>query len=346
MHITYLFGNGLDLAWGLKTSYMDFYNYLDVLSKDDESLKNNLIYSKLLEDKNNHKIELWSDYEKRLGEITTIVTDDNKQKFEDDKTQLDLLLQNYLKIEESKIEMNSDESLNIITGSFIELVQCHRPSDSNLIVNILKQHPSQPFYFNIISFNYTKTISLMFNHKENAISTLKIAQYPSGSYNSHLLNPFYLHGTLDDGQMVIGIDNNEQIANVSLRNDDFSYLMIKTNLLEESGYLHLEKFTQTINGSNGICIYGLSVGATDSTYWEIIKKRLLADFTILVIYSYIAGYDQTQRHIAKDRRIREKIRNQFFENSNATDDEKNILKDKIIVEINHPLFTRDIIKDK
>lgn len=143
MHITYLFGNGLDLAWGLKTSYMDFYNYLDVLSKDDESLKNNLIYGKLLEDKNNHKIELWSDYEKRLGEITTIVTDDNKQKFEDDKTQLDLLLQNYLKIEESKIEMNSDESLNIITGSFIELVQCHRPSDSNLIVNVLKQHPSQ-----------------------------------------------------------------------------------------------------------------------------------------------------------------------------------------------------------
>lgn len=346
MHITYLFGNGLDLAWGLKTSYMDFYNYLDVLSKDDESLKNNLIYSKLLEDKNNHKIELWSDYEKRLGEITTIVTDDNKQKFEDDKMQLDLLLQNYLRIEESKIEMNSDESLNIIKGSFIELVQCHRPSDSNLIVNILKQHPSQPFYFDIISFNYTNTISLMFNHKENAISTLKIAQYPNGSYNSHLQNPFYLHGTLDDGQMIIGIDNNEQIANVSLRNDDFSYLMIKTNLLEESGYLHLEKFTQTINGSNVICIYGLSVGATDSTYWEIIKKRLLEDFTILVIYSYIAGYDQTQRHIAKDRRIREKIKNQFFENSNATDDEKNILKDKIIVEINHPLFTRDIIKDK
>lgn len=346
MHITYLFGNGLDLAWGLKTSYADFYKYLDTLAKDNESLNNNLIYTKLLEDKSNHKIELWSDYEKRLGEITTIVTDDNKQKFEDDKTQLDLLLQNYLRIEESKVEMNSDESLNIITGSFIELVQCHRPSDSNLIVNILKRHPNQDFHFNIISFNYTKTISLMFNHKENAISTLKIAQYPNGSYNSHLENPFYLHGTLGDGQMIIGIDNNEQIANVSLRNDDFSYLMIKTNLLEESGYLHLEKFTQTINGSNVICIYGLSVGATDSTYWEIIKKRLLADFTILVIYSYIAGYDQTQRHIAKDRRIREKIKNQFFENSNATDDEKNILKDKIIVEINHPLFTRDIIKDK
>lgn len=242
--------------------------------------------------------------------------------------------------------MNSDESLNIIKSSFIELVQCHRPSDSNLIVNILKQHSSQAFYFNIISFNYTKTISLMFNHKENAISTLKIAQCPNGNLNSYLKSPFYLHGTLDDGQMIIGIDNNEQIANVSLRNDDFSYLMIKTNLLEESGYLHLEKFTQTINGSNVICIYGLSVGATDSTYWEIIKKRLLADFTILVIYSYIAGYDQTQRHIAKDRRIREKIKNQFFENSNATDDEKNILKDKIIVEINHPLFTRDIIKDK
>lgn len=346
MHITYLFGNGLDLAWGLKTSYADFYKYLDALAKDNVSLKSNLIYGKLLEDKNNHKIELWSDYEKRLGEITTIVTNDNKQKFEDDKMQLDLLLRDYLKNEESKIEMNSDESLNIIKSSFLELVQCHRPSDSNLIVNILKQHPSQPFYFNIISFNYTKTISLMFNHKENAISTLKIAQYPNGSYNSHLENPFYLHGTLDDGQMIIGIDNNEQIANVSLRNDDFSDLMIKTNLLEESGYLHLEKFTQTINGSNVICIYGLSIGATDSTYWEIIKKRLLEDFTILVIYSYIAGYDQTQRHIAKDRRIREKIRNQFFENSNATDDEKNILKEKIIVEINHPLFTRDIIKDK
>lgn len=209
MHITYLFGNGLDLAWELKTSYADFYKYLDVLAKDNESLNNNLIYTKLLDDKNNHKIKLWSDYEKRLGEITTIVTDDNKQKFEDDKTKLDLLLQNYLKSEESKIKMNSDESLNIIKSSFIELVRCHRPSDSNLVIKILNHYSGQEFYFDIISFNYTNTISLMFNHKENAISTLKIAQYPNGSLNSHLKSPFYLHGTLDDGQMIIGIIMNK-----------------------------------------------------------------------------------------------------------------------------------------
>ena len=344
MHITYLFGNGLDLAWGLKTSYIDFYNYLDDLAKDNVSLKSNLIYGKLLEDKNNHKIELWSDYEKRLGEITTIVTNDNKQKFEDDKMQLDLLLRDYLKNEESKIEIDNDESMNIIKSSFLQLVECSRLSDSNSIKRIMQIYYDQDFNLNIISFNYTKTISFLFGQSD--ISNFKIAEYPKVTGICNLGNPFYLHGTLDDGQMIIGIDNIEQIANESLKDDDFSDLMIKTNLLEESGYLHLERFTQIINNSSIMCIYGLSIGITDSTYWKIIKNRLLVDNTVFIIYSYMVDYDQTQRHIAKDKRLRDKIKNQFFENSNATDDEKNILKDKIIVEINHPLFTRDIIEDK
>ena len=83
---------------------------------------------------------------------------------------------------------------------------------------------------------------------------------------------FILHGTLDDGQMIIGIDNIEQIANESLKDDDFSDLMIKTNLLEESGYLHLERFTQIINNSSILCIYGLSIGITDSNLLENYKK--------------------------------------------------------------------------
>lgn len=58
-----LIGNGFDLALGLRTSYTDFRNFIEL--KHGSKMSENLIYKALEE----HTGGNWSDLEKKLGEI-------------------------------------------------------------------------------------------------------------------------------------------------------------------------------------------------------------------------------------------------------------------------------------
>ena len=66
MRITWLFGNGLDLSYGLKTSYFHFYKYLLELEKN-ETLTNKL--------KNNDSINLGSQIRSYILEPYKLVKD-------------------------------------------------------------------------------------------------------------------------------------------------------------------------------------------------------------------------------------------------------------------------------
>ncbi|MCI6703689.1 MAG: bacteriophage abortive infection AbiH family protein, partial [Erysipelotrichaceae bacterium] len=105
MRITYLFGNGLDLSFGLKTSYFDFYKFLEEKSKNDDELNDNLIYKQLIKDIEDHKLDLWADYELRLGNLTPHISIENVQKFNEDKILLDLYLREHLINEEKKLNL-------------------------------------------------------------------------------------------------------------------------------------------------------------------------------------------------------------------------------------------------
>ena len=58
MQVTILFGNGLDLGYGLNTSYFKFYEYLIGQEENNEILRNNIIFKRLKEDKDNEKNSL------------------------------------------------------------------------------------------------------------------------------------------------------------------------------------------------------------------------------------------------------------------------------------------------
>ena len=64
MKLTYIIGNGFDLALGLKTSYKAFYAYYVESLKEKKNAALSWFRDKIQSDK-----ELWSDAEKAFGDL-------------------------------------------------------------------------------------------------------------------------------------------------------------------------------------------------------------------------------------------------------------------------------------
>lgn len=337
MRVLWLFGNGLDISLGLKTSYYDFYQFLLTLEVKGLISENNIIYKQLKHDFEHNKQDLWSDYELRLGDLTNQISEEDITRFTDNKIEIDLLLSNYLKSEEQKLNIDKDRIYEILTNSFSEIANCSRRVDNDAVIQLLATCHYSNFHFKAISFNYTKTVSLLWCENLKELKNFRIKDYPNTSYSCLLDSPFYLHGTLDDGEMIIGVNDTSQIINSNLKdNEELGDVLIKTNLLNNAGQLHFEEFCNNVKNSDIICLYGLSVGKTDSCYWNFLKNRLVGTGAILIIYHY--RKDFKVNHITQKDRVIKEVKNNFYQNSNATDDEIRNIKNRIIVEINHQLF--------
>ena len=337
MRVLWLFGNGLDISLGLKTSYYDFYQFLLTLEDEGWISENNIIYKQLKHDFEHKKQDLWSDYELRLGSLTNQISEEDIIRFTDDKIEIDLLLIDYLKSEEQRLNIDKDKIYEILTNSFSEIVNCSRRIDNDIVMKLIESNYNSNFYFKAISFNYTKTVSLLWSEELKELKNFRIKDYPNTDHSCLLESPFYLHGTLDDGEMIIGVNDTSQIINSKLKdNEELGDVLIKTNLLNNAGQLHFEEFCNNVKNSDIICLYGLSVGKTDSCYWNFLKNRLVGTGAILIIYHY--RKDFTANHIAQKNRVIKEVKNNFYQNSNATDDEIRNIKNRVIVEINHQLF--------
>lgn len=110
MNITYVVGNGLDLQYGLKTRYKDFYEFQNrayISRKENEEEYSNLIYESLFSDKVND-YENWSDFELSIGKLTKdydLISSsvEMKEKFIDDFSEIVDDLREYLRIQQEKI---------------------------------------------------------------------------------------------------------------------------------------------------------------------------------------------------------------------------------------------------
>lgn len=341
MNIVILFGNGLDLGVGLKTAYPDFYMYLMERAKSDSDLAENSIYKILDKDVKNNNVNLWSDFECRLGTITEEFNDSMKTQLDDDKIYIDQCLKDYLKKENEKINTFHIDGKISLQKAIPEICKCITPDNTDKVTSILSKHRSEAYSLFAISFNYTDIVKKVFSLARDAIFHEKIASYPSGS-GIYLNPPFYLHGNLLDGDMIIGVNDSSQIKNSSYADDELvQNALIKSELQKQSGQQRIKQFKELIEQSNLICIYGLSIGASDKEYWRLIKERLLKDDSLLIIYWHVEA--SKVAHIRLKTRVTNQVKNTFFRNSDANEEEIKIIGNKIVVEINHDIFSKDVI---
>lgn len=323
MIITFMVGNGLDISLGLKTKYTDFYEYYFNKKKN---VKNDIMKSI------NNDFELWANLEKRLGEYTSRINSNEKEidKFYDDKYDLDCELRKYLRKEQEKIDWNNENNINNVKKNFLSCLTnfYHNFSevDREDIESVIS---NEQRYYRLISFNYTNVI-----------------QKCSELSESNLIETLYIHGTLEGEKTILGVNDSEQIENVEFRNNqEMLVSMCKLNINDFYGNKVKVKAQNILLRSGVICIFGMSLGETDKYWWNIIVNGLFNDnIQRIIIFNYEPelNLDFNVRVL----RTQNKIKEQLLSYSNLSDNEKELIKDKIKVICNKNIFDLNLeLKD-
>lgn len=277
MNIVYLIGNGFDRNLNLNTDYSSFYKYY-ISQKSDNPVINNL-KSEIKSDYEN-----WADLEEALGKYLRNIT----KKEDAILIHTDLLnhLQTYICMEDAKFIAPNDSSKKMFKELFYPIKSLRANQRRKLGDGVLRKNQDRNIY--IITFNYTQTIERLLDYKGEEITV-----YSTGNGNySYFREIEHIHGFCDPnkGRMALGLDNPSQLCNeelAKLRN--ICYRFVKPTFNDLWGEEHHNKCLRWINSANFICIFGMSIGISDQTWWNAIGKRLLTSDAIL-LYFYYNGF--------------------------------------------------------
>ena len=338
MNITFLVGNGFDIRMGIRSSYKDIETYYKDLVKPYECIKQ-------FQDELKEKGEFWSDFEKALGEYTKQFQDDRQDDFQqciDDFTEE---LIKYLQNEEIKI--NYELCAEKIKAEFFHSISKYDSDIPTKYRNVLNEiiNKEGTVVFRFVSFNYTHILDecLRLTFKDNNV----VGKHAlNGSYRDHTVNTsvLHIHGEVP-GPIIMGVDNQNQILNSTWASQRrFLQKYSKPEVNARAGVLADEAAINLINNSQIICIYGMSLGETDLTWWKHIGNWLRQSRRRLIIFSYYSDYSKDELTYPHRFALEENVMDRFFDLAGIQDAEKGSFEDKIIVIINTNLFNINLVQ--
>ncbi len=328
MNITFLIGNGFDLGLGLKTSFKDYYDICKVRQINEEE-------SEELEENIRKDIELWSNFEEGLGKYTDKFTLDTKEVFFERKDQFEEGFYDYLSSEEKRLQYDKKVITKTMKDALLHFYDrgVLTPDDEQGIKCIIDSN--NDYVFNFINFNYTKTL-------ENCLEPFSDKIIEKRQKNSTMeiwkINEvIHVHG-IKYKNPIIGVDNPTQISNKEFANDqDFLKRFIKPQINQYLGMQFASKSKKIIDNSQIICIYGMSIGATDATWWRYLAEWLKNNTRRYLI---IFWFDEDFKSYLPEKTIKKKddIKNKFLKYSTFSDSIKNSLSRRIYIAINQTIF--------
>ena len=331
MNISFLIGNGFDLALGLKTSYDQFLNYyVHRLGEDAPNIKK-------IKDDIRQNMTNWSNAEKALGDYSSKFLVSESDAYCDCCENILLELSSYLDKEQSKLDII--HSKNIIAENFTkalsEFTQYILPESRRLIDSILVKHFYEERVFNFINFNYTKTL-------ESCLSTvgevINIRSKNNISFPDRIGKVIHVHGDTTDS-MIMGVNDEYQLKNHEFRKS--KRVRQSTIKPEINSRLHLDNIevcSQIIKSSTIICIFGMSLGETDAIWWEKISAWISEDTSHhLVVFIYKEDYNPIFPRSFIE--IEDRIRDMFFDYSSETSEKITSFQSRIHICINSRIFS-------
>lgn len=271
MQLTFILGNGFDLAIKMKTGYGDFYEWYK--DQPDESEEVKLLKITIQEElaKGNDN---WKDFEYALGQFTAIVTD--KRKFISCFEYARDSLITYLKKVYNGAKASNNDFLKSATYRLVELSQKiseDLPENKKQLFSVSKRNKT---IFNCISFNYTPVLR---DGAQDMIDNAAGISGRDGWWGTYEIGKtLNVHGQLDDFP-ILGVDNPSQIANENYRDDpDILELMVKGEIDKKLGRDWRTEAREIIKNSDKIYVYGASMGDTDEFWWKEIAHWFEADF--------------------------------------------------------------------
>lgn len=318
--ITFLIGNGFDLNIGLNTKYGDFYKYYIKKHEHDNDMLANEIKG---------NIEKWSDLELKLGEFTKEVLPGYEEDFWNSEENLENDLAIYLEEQMKKVSLKEERKRKAIAYSMHNsLTKFHETLPETLKNQIEKiVSLTDEIEYSFITFNYTDALD---QYLKAAMEHFLIPLFPDEGEEV-----LHIHGTLIDS-MVLGVDDTSQIANsVFISSATSRQRLIKKEINKFYGNRKIEKAYDIIAGSRIICIYGMSIGATDKMWWQCIADWLQGDNSRkLIIFARDGRASRIKKYtnICKDKMVK-----RFRYNIKLTKAWKQI-KDQVYVEVNGNIF--------
>ena len=335
MNITFMIGNGFDIGIGLKTRYEDFYKKYCVIQDDDND--NIKAFKEMLQKRDSEellKIIDWADFETAFGQHSEDFTIKEKElyieRFEDFVSKFNA----YLEAEEGNVDFSNEETIAETMKTAVTTYFHVREAD-RLEIEKTYNSISDKRIYNFVSFNYTRSID---NCARILASKLK------GDNQRAVGKVAHIHGYIDLN-MIMGVNDASQITNPDFANDaDVINELVKPQQNTESRTRYESEVTSLINSSHIICVYGMSVGATDKKWWDIISKWLSGNTSRrLVILKYDKNYNSRFPH--SQRRFTNEIVGRFLSYSDLASDKKEEIRSRIYIGANHNVFSMSLRKN-
>lgn len=349
MNITFLVGNGFDISAGIDTSYSGFYKWYCAQESDQRNpepewikeFKNNI-----LEDmKKPLKDRTWADFELGLGEYTKYFQKSTLGRFVDCYEDAVTNLQKYIELQiEGKVKNIASAQKEAFSRGLLKFPDELPDVPREMINQLLPPQIKEDIWYRFISFNYTAVL----DEFVKATSTISLTHWTKGATYYAKVDPnvLHIHGSIDD-MPLMGVNDKEQIKNDELREDiDLQQYLVKPVASSALGELVQQKAKEWIQKSNIICLWGLSIGETDSQWWKEIMGWLSKDKAHQLVVFWYTGGKVTKRLHTKILKERKKVLGKLFSYSTYTSQEIEELQKRINVVIDTQKVLRVTLSNK
>lgn len=330
MNILYIVGNGLDIQYGLKTKYSDFYEYQLPIYEEKKITENyfNIIYANILKDQNTN-LENWSDLELALGELTKN-SEIDEEEFMEDLEEVNIDLNNYLSIVQDKFDLTGK---TIDIQKYLKEIYSQIPDGSKeRVLKFIQSFPTEIDYINILTLNYTNILDQLMEKEKNK----EYKSFRGHSHGCFIKNVEHAHGTLDFS-LTLGVNDENQL-NKEFKDSNKKYLIKEKMLIQARDNRHFKNFN-LIDWADLIIIFGTSIGATDGYLWKKIADNSIKKNMPIIIHCYKENFDSIRKLPRQLGSLYESIENNFIEKSGIEDDSKiKTLKNNIVSIISEKVF--------
>lgn len=336
MNITFLIGNGFDIGVGMKSKFKDFFPVYILRSKQKE------YEIKQLSIEIGDDFETWANFELQMGKYTEKFDPSERQKILDQFRDFEMEFMQYLSAEEEKLSFSNT---SLISSTMLSALK-NFYSTGNLrnkshedILNVFRRKTVEKRTYNFISFNYTFVLEKCLKTiPDRIIETRKVG---ASTLKDSVGKIVYVHGTRTDGP-IMGVCEPSQIANQELANNNRflqSFVKPRINIAHRNN--QDGDATNLISKSSIICIYGMSLGATDKNWWQKILFWLKQNTDHqLVIFNYDPTFSTTSQFdwIDKENSILDKLAS--YDDTKQIDMEA--LLQRIHIAVNKNIFAVDL----
>ena len=336
MRILYLVGNGFDIHVGLETAYPSFLKYYlkQPLPTDIDEKRQG--YITRLKDDIKGNTKLWSALELQYGKHMSKLGKGNSDLILEE---LDTIndnirdhLSKYMAFQDEKSFFTDDASKIFVKDIIVPELHL-RDFERNTIANQrISAWRGTANVVDIVSFNYTHTIEHL------------LGKTPVQDSNGITINePVHVHG-YHDNRMIMGVDNISQIDNDELKRLTYATeTLVKSQCNHTYGVSHTDQTISLINNAQLICIYGLSFGDTDKTWWRTVCSALKSrGFVYVIIFWHEDDFPNYSNSGPKLENLKRRVVNHFLAQGGIENPTRTELANRVYVSVNDPIFNIQI----